>query len=220
MTARMLCPKCRNKISLEDINVSTDVVLCRRCGETWKYSELLEEGVFLEMDLGNPPKGVWFKQNPPNGFEVGTTTRSFLALFLIPFMCFWSGGSLGGIYGTQIVHHKFDWRMSAFGIPFLIGTFFLGGVSMMSVFGKTLIRVEGDNGLLFTGVGSIGWCRRFKWSDITSIRTTEGRGSKGSVYQQITLYGKKTYNFASSLREDRRKFMIGALQKMRRNSGR
>jgi hypothetical protein len=59
------------------------------------------------VDLDDPPRGAWY-QVEFNGFVVGATTRHPIPLFLVPFMCVWSGGSLGGIYGSEFVHGTFD----------------------------------------------------------------------------------------------------------------
>lgn len=56
-----------------------------------------------------------------NGFEISATTESPIAFFLVPFMLVWSGGSLGGIYGTQIANGHFNLFLSLFGIPFCNG---------------------------------------------------------------------------------------------------
>lgn len=220
MILKSLCPKCRAKIPLEDINVSTDLALCRRCGESWKYSELVEESTFADIDLARPPGGAWFKQVQPNGFEVGATTRSAGAFFLVPFMCVWSGGSLGGIYGSQIYHHKFDLLLSLFGIPFLLGTLVLGSSALMTVFGKVLVRIQGNDGLVFTGVGPVGWRRRFKWNEVSTIGTTEKNGNRGSASTQIKLEGSKRINLAAGIKEARMEFMLGALRQLRRRAGR
>ena len=51
--------------------------------------------------------------------SLGATTRSPIAFFLVPFMCVWSGGSLGGVYGSQVLNGEFDLGISLFGIPFI-----------------------------------------------------------------------------------------------------
>ncbi len=108
MRRGLLCPKCRREIPLEDVNVSTDIALCRQCNQPWSYAELVEESNEQAFDPTRPPRGAWFRQNPARGFEVGATTRNAGAFFLVPFMCVWSGFSLGGIHGSQIVKGHFN----------------------------------------------------------------------------------------------------------------
>src|SRR5687767_8011351 len=115
----MNCPKCETEIPLEDINVAQDIALCRKCAESFSFAELAQDEAIPEVDLNHPPKGMWFNRTP-DGFELGSSTRSGVAFFLVPFMCLWSGGSLGGIYGSQIVKGDFNLAMSLFGLPFLL----------------------------------------------------------------------------------------------------
>jgi len=220
MRSKTLCPKCHSEIPLEDVNVATDIALCRRCSQTWSFAELVDDERTGNFNLKSPPRGTWFRENPPTGFEVGVSTRSGLAFFLVPFMCIWSGFSLGGIYGSQIAKGQFNPGMSLFGIPFLIGTLFLGGTAAMAICGKVTVSVDRDNGVIFTGVGPIGWRRRFNWRKVSAIRRTEKSGSRGSVSQQITFEGERQFNFASGVKDERLNFMLAALRKKWRESGR
>lgn len=210
------CPTCRTSIPLEDINVANDVALCRGCRQNFSYAELIGAGgATNEVNLNTPPGGAWFTRTT-RGFEVGASTRSAFALIMVPFMCVWSGGSLGGIYGKQIVDGKLNIGMSLFGIPFLLGTVVLGSVAVMMVCGKVVVRVEGDDASIFTGAGPIGWTRRFSWADISSVRTSEKRSGRGASSEQITLEGQRRIDLASGLNSERRHFMVAALRRMRR----
>ena len=117
----IMCPSCRSKIATADINVSTDVALCRACGNTLSLSEIVGGIRTGPINLKSPPSGAWYEPTP-NGFTAGATTRSWFALFIVPFTCVWAGGSMSGIYGTQIASGHFNLGTSIFGIPFLIGS--------------------------------------------------------------------------------------------------
>jgi hypothetical protein len=207
------CPSCRREIPTEDVNVEKDIALCRACNQTFSFAELLQaQASGVTVDLDRPPKGAWFREDM-TGFEVGSTTRSATALFLVPFMCVWSGFSLGGIYGTQIYQHKFNLATSLFGIPFVLGTVILGSLALMTTFGRTVLSVNGDQGKIFTGVGPIGWTRKFKWTGIREV--SEGIGNvqrNGRYQQQIVLQGDTRLTFGSGIREDRRYFILNALR--------
>lgn len=206
-----VCPKCRVEIPLDDVNVASDIAVCRRCEQRFDYSALVEEQEEPPVDMNRPPKGAWFKRTP-GGFEVGSTSRSPIAFFLVPFMCVWSGGALGGIYGSQIMKGKFELGQSLFGIPFLLGTLLFGSIAAMAACGKIVVRVDGKNGEVFTGVGPIGWRRRFQKDDVTGVRRTERRSRKGQVADVITLEGRKPINFASGIKAARLTFMLAALR--------
>lgn len=210
---KAVCPKCREAIPLEDVNVSTDLALCRRCEASFSYAELVAEQESGPVDLNRPPKGVWLRRHS-RGFELGATTRSPVAFFLVPFMCVWSGGALGGIYGSQIVKGQFNLMMSLFGIPFLLGTLLFGSIALMAACGKVVVRVDGKNGEVFTGVGPIGWRRRFERDGVTAVHRTEHRGSKGRVSGQITIEGRQRINLAAGLKAERFDFMLAALRQL------
>ncbi len=220
MQSKLMCPKCRMEIPLDDVNVSKDIALCRQCGQTWSYADLIEDSEISDAVPPTPPRGAWFRENPPRGFVVGVSTRSAIAFFVVPFMCVWSGFSLGGIYGSQIVKRHFQPALSLFGIPFFLGTLFLGSVAIMAVCGKVVVTVDGDNGTIFTGVGPIGWRRRFDWRKVATVRRTESYGSRGAVTQQITFDGEKRLNFAGGIKSERLDFMLAVLRKKWRESGR
>lgn len=217
MQAKLLCPKCRSEIPLDDVNVSTNIALCRRCGQNWNYADLTDDSS-TNFDVMNPPKGAWFHEMPPCGFEVGVSTRSPTAFFLVPFMCVWSGFSLGGIYGTQFVKGHFNLGESLFGIPFILGTILFGSIAVMAVCGKVVVTVDDESGIIFTGVGPIGWRRRFNWRNVSGIRRTEKYGNRGSVSEQITFDGEKRLNFASGVKDARLDFMFAVLKKKWRES--
>lgn len=213
MQSKLVCLKCRSEIPLSDVNVSTDIALCRQCGQTWSYADLLADKESAEIDTMAPPKGAWFHEVPPCSFEVGVSTRSAAALFLVPFMCVWSGFSLGGIYGSQFMKGQFNLTMSLFGIPFVLGTLLFGSIALMTVCGKVVVRVDGENGTVFTGVGPIGWRRRLNWRGVSSVRCTESYGRRGSVSRQIKFEGETPLSFASGVKEERLNFMLAVLRR-------
>ena len=219
MDTKTICPKCAKEIPLGDVNVATDVALCRRCGQAWSFADLLADARLIPTEHLSPPRGAWLREPGPGEFEVGVSTRSPIAFFLVPFMCVWSGGSLGGIYGTQIAKGHFELAPSLFGIPFFIGTLFLGSLTLMSVFGKVVVKVRGDEGVVFIGVGPVGWSRRFNWRRVSGIRLTEKWGNRGTTSQQITLEGEKRIDFGTGLSNERIDFLFGTLRRKWRESG-
>ena len=140
---QVVCPKCDGEIPLDDVNVANDIALCRKCEHNFSFSQAIAEATVADVDLNNPPKGVWFTRTP-NGFELGSSTRSAIAFFVIPFMLLWSGGALKGIYGSQISKGDFSLFQSLFGLPFLFGTLVLGAFAIMTICGKFCVRAEGN----------------------------------------------------------------------------
>jgi len=223
---KISCPKCRAEIATSDINVGTDVALCRVCGNTFRLSEVLSNGNPIlssllssfappsgPVDLNSPPAGAWYEP-AGDGFTAGATTRSWLALFLVPFTCVWAGGSMFGIYGTQIIKGHFSLAPSLFGIPFLIGSIFLVSVCAMSVAGRVTVSVHGDRLAVFTGVGPFGLTRIANLSEFKSAREDWGFGSMNSNRQSrvIRLEGSRAMAFGSALNTERRYFLLAAVQ--------
>lgn len=206
------CPQCQQSIPLADVNVATDIALCRHCEQNFALSEIVEEQLNAPTALNQPPKGSWF-QPTMNGFQVGASTRSPQAFILVPFICVWSGITLGGAYGTQIASGEFNPWISLFGLPFLAGTFFLGSQALMLICGKVVVEVQGNQGVIFTGVGQIGWRRRFTWNEVTAFHITPSYRNRQNT-EQLTLYGAKELNFASGLTKPRLNFLLGTLRHM------
>lgn len=83
----------------------------------------------------------------------------------------------------------------------------------MEMFGKVVVSSEGDNATIFTGIGSFGWRRRFGWHDVKSIRLYERGSSESGTLEYIQVAADKEYNFASTLSQARRRYMLKVLRK-------
>jgi len=211
----VVCPKCHSGIPLGDVNVANDLALCRQCGHSFSFADALEEQKADTVDLTNPPKGMWFTRTM-TGFELGASTRSPAAFFLVPFMLVWSGFSLGGIYGTQIAKGHFNLGMSLFGLPFLFGTILFGSIAIMTVCGKFCVRAMSNQGEVFVGVGPIGYRKRFQWDQVKSISVKTRRGSNDSLYRQIVIDADTSIGIPS-VSGSRVDYFLAALRKLRRD---
>lgn len=208
---QVLCPKCGQVIAGDDVNVVTDIARCQKCDEVFVLSSLVQSSSSGPVDVNDPPRGAWY-QPEFNGFVVGATTRHPMAFFLVPFMCVWSGGSLGGIYGSQFFQSKFDLSMSLFGIPFVLGTLLFGSFALMTVCGKVVVSIRDADGVVFTGIGPIGWRRRFEPQQITTVRIEAYRQTDNPSSMTIVLDGAKKLRFGSMLTEPRRDFVANVLR--------
>jgi hypothetical protein len=204
------CPRCGHEVPASQVNVATDVGACRSCDNVFSLSSLVKQDAAPPL---TPPGGTWFDERL-SGFEVGATTRSPMAFFMVPFMCIWSAGSLGVIYGRQITTGQFSLAMSLFGLPFLVGALLFWSITLMNVAGKIRLRVDGDLAELFIGVGGLGWRRRFPWSDIERVNelgtSTRYPGSRGMA---IALEGKRRVALGGGLSSERRYFVVQTLRR-------
>ena len=115
--------------------------------------------------LAPPPKHLTVEQdaaNPSAGVTLVYRKMSKVVFFLIPFTCFWSGISLFGIYGTQIIQRHFILERSLFGIPFLLGTCVLVGIILFSLFGSRRLTIRGGELRLWSGIGPFGRTRTLR----------------------------------------------------------
>jgi hypothetical protein len=215
----MNCPNCGSPLSASDINIEKDIAKCSQCNEVFVVSDTLlnnnpPKSDASNFDLDAVPKGAWFTTDFHNTM-IGATTRSAIAFFLVPFMLVWSGGALGGIYGSQIYTGEFDLTMSLFGIPFIIGAIIFWSLTLMAVWGKVEVTFDKTGGQVFTGLGKIGIKKDFLWSEVDRIVESNYNfkypGSRGF---QIVMEGKKRITFGTGLSEERRYYIFMALNKV------
>ena len=209
----MKCPNCNTEILQEQINISADIAQCSSCKNIFKISENLEYSVEA-FDITTPPSGTWIIKDLDQTI-IGASTRSPIAFFLVPFMLVWSGGSLGGIYGTQILSGEFNWFLSLFGIPFLLGSLLFWTFTLMAIWGKVEVTINNSGGKIFTGIGNIGIRSQFNWDEVSTIKEAlfniKYPGSQGG---KIVIEGKKRISFGSGLNQSRSYYMLKSLQQI------
>ena len=229
----MNCPNCNSVIASENINIQTDIARCQNCNHIFKISDHVlgeEESDDLpveDFDINDPPNGAWMRHEM-NQLVLGASTRSPAAFFLVPFMLIWSGGSLGGIYGSQFISGEFDLFMSLFGIPFLLGSILFWGITALTIWGKIELTFNRYGGEIFTGVGKIGRRQKFDWDDVSKVREvwqhrnrSSRRGARGGMQKSIVLEGQKRLTFGMWLKDSRQYYLYQAtkfiIQKVKSN---
>jgi hypothetical protein len=199
------CPSCGAAISLDDVNVSKDVALCRACGQSTACSLISAAAEINLQSLAQPPRGIRMEEEPGGALRICYRKISGAVLFLIPFTLFWGGLSMGGIYGSQILKRQFSLTQSLFGIPFLIGTIVLLSIISYLLFGKWVITLNEGAGTVFMGIGSLGWTRRFAYdrSTVVCLRVSK------------TQYNTRRYNYvpqkAISVRTGENELLFGTM---------
>jgi len=210
---KIQCPKCNTTLLPEQINVTTDFAFCSACNEGFKLSTCVDRDAVNSDVLGNPPNGAWFRREMDT-CVLGATTRSPIAFFLVPFMCVWSGGSVGSIYGSQIAKGVFDPGLSLVGIPFLIGSIIFWSLALMAICGKVELKLSNvKRSSVLIGIGSLGWTQYFDWRSIQNIREENAAvrypgGNQGVIF----LEGKNRVVFGMGLNESRKYFLLNALK--------
>jgi hypothetical protein len=211
---KILCPQCRQAVPPDQVNMGTDLAFCPKCKDLFRISNSIDEDVVNPDILRNPPPGAWFKREMGQVI-VGASTRSPVAFFLIPFMCVWSGGSVGGIYGSQLAKGEFNLTMSLFGIPFILFSLLFWTFALMSVFGKVEVTL-GKPSSVFVGIGRLGWTRKFDWHAMKTVREDIALMTyPGSHQAGIVLEGTERVKFGTGLNDKRRYFMLNALKQLK-----
>jgi len=177
------CPDCGLPIPASEIAPSAGLAVCRSCEKSHGLEACkaaVPIGSRFQPLPTDPPRGVAVEERM-DGFVLTLSTRSGAAFFLIPFMLVWSGGSLGGIYGSQLHKGEFDLKLSLFGIPFVLGTLLFGSIALMSAFGKVVLEVRNSGLVHRVGFLGLSWTRRRDWTayDRAELQESTRRGKNG-----------------------------------------
>ena len=192
------CPDCGLPIETADLAPAEGVAVCRFCEKPHPLSACQTAVPFEKRNIVPEqavPKGVTLAETM-DGFRLTLSTRSCAGFFLVPFTLVWAGGSLGGLYGTQIAKGQFNLMMSLFGLPFLAGSIFLIALTVMTVAGRCIIELAGGKFSIRLGALGIYRTQSAAWDDVLSCRLTEasrrGRNSYTTTYQvEVAVEGGK-----------------------------
>lgn len=238
-----ICLKCKNEILREDVNVAQDVAYCRPCNLSYKLSDLTHgTEVDPDVDLHKPPAGAWCRKD---GLElvIGATHRSIGGMFGTLFFClFWNGiVSVFVLLAVSATLHLLgvglpEWfpapkmNGSEMGVgmtiflwifltPFIVIGLAMFGAFLSFLGGRSEVRIRNSQAVLFTGIGPLGYRRRFNPTTVTavSIEVKRWRDSDGAAQNKthivIELQDGKKLKFGSSLTEERQRFLAGAIRK-------
>jgi hypothetical protein len=237
------CSRCGKVIPSEDVNVANDVAYCRACNVSYQLSALTR-GTELDanINLSHPPAGAWYT-NDGTGLVVGATHRSLgSAIAALAISLFWNGivsvFVLVAIAGTlrNLGIRMPDWfpapvmndsPMSVgmtiflwiFLTPFIAIGLVMIGTFLSCLAGRTEVRINNAEGVVFTGVGVLGYRRRFDASAVKEVRIDDKqwRDSDGDRRSKTCIVIEtregKLVKLGSMLTEERRKFVAGAVRK-------
>jgi hypothetical protein len=150
-----------------------------------------------------------------SGIEITYRRLSPVVLFLIPFTALWSGVSMWGIYGRQLVQGKFDPAHSLFGLPFLLGTIVLLIIITYLLFGHWRINVGRGECEIFSGVGPLERRRRIRLERASLVRMEASTLKVNNVPQQhiVITTGDEQLKFGATLPAEARAFLAAVLQR-------
>jgi hypothetical protein len=107
--------------------------------------------------------------------------------------------------------------------PFIVIGLGMIGAFLSCIAGKTEVRVDRGGVTIATGIGPVCWNRRFQAPDLKEIRMEEtlSRSNDSGPKKQIVaeLRNGKSIKFGSMLRDERRRFLAAAADKIIRAEG-
>jgi len=207
------CPYCRAPIPLDDVEVQTRGALCRACGQRHALPDPRGEGQRSRVALETPPRWVREQAGPRGAHTVTYKRPSAMAFFLVPFTAIWAGGSLTGIYGTQLSNGRLDLMQSLFGLPFLLGSLLLCAVTAYMLFGRTEVSLGRGRGRVFMGVGGLGRTRSFAYNRLTRVGLCMSNVSVNDVPQEgiYVENGDERMIFGTLMPEDAKRYIVAFL---------
>ena len=165
MSSQYNCPICGTLIPLEDINVSNDIALCRKCGKTTVFSQICDAEYLAEVSAEKPPRGVRIERAAIDGSITICCKRiDKFALIELPFVLFWESLSFYAFCMTQIRNMKFSWTLTLIGLFFLLLPIKDIRNVLFGLFGKHLIMLNHGEGTVFCGIGRLGRTQHFTYS--------------------------------------------------------
>ena len=188
-----------------------------------------------------PPAGAWYHTSPM-GTVIGATHRSLGTAFgLLAVSLFWNGIVSAFVFlainATMFVLHipRPAWFPAAkmngseigvgmtiflwvFLTPFIIIGLAMLGAFLSALGGRTEVAVRNGDAAIYTGLGSLGWRKRFSAQSVKDVRLEDKRwrdtkgALRGSRQIVLEMLGGKPIKFGSMLREDRLKFVAAAVR--------
>jgi hypothetical protein len=236
------CSKCKTVIPSDDVNVANDLAFCRACDLSFKLSELTYGSeLTADLDVHHPPQGAWYHSDGA-GTVIGASHRSVgAALGTLAIALFWNGiVSVFVLIVTASTLRHFgmslpEWFpapkmnggdmgvgmtifMWIFLTPFIAVGMALALAFLSALGGRTEVQINNAQSMVFVGIGALGYRRRFDASSVKDVRIDDKvwRDSDGDRQRKTNIVIEtregKLIKFGSMLREDRRKFMAGAVR--------
>lgn len=235
-----ICPRCQRPIPDGDFHVAKDLAYCRACQESFSFADLMEEAELeVGLDVRHPPEGAWYRSEGADTVA-GVSLRSLsraggalaIALFwngiVSVFVCIALSGTLH-LLGVPLPVW-FPAPTSEKGAPGLgmlcflwlfLTPFIVVGLTMIwgvlaHLVGKVEVRVGKTEGTIFTGLGPLGWKRRFDPRQVESVKLVNEQSRKGQSQTciQMALWSGKNIKIGGLLWGERQKFLAAVLGRM------
>lgn len=211
------CARCGEVLLAEDVNLAQDVARCRVCGYTGPFLGAGQIPKLTDEELAHPPKRVSLQRGFGDTLTIVCHPKRTALWFLVPFTAIWSGVSLAGIYGQQLIQGQFDWKLSLFGLPFLAGTVGLAGAILYNFFGRTRVMLSKGRVKVFMGVWGLGRTREMVYGReaTVSLRTSDFRANNVPQQEIVLASGGEEIKFgAMGLSGEAKKYVAAVLRRV------
>ncbi len=179
------CPHCGAVIGLEDVNVSTDVALCRQCQAVHSFAKLRSQHQDDSI-LDTIPNRVTVTQGI-NGVELVYKRPKTAGIAIGVFGLGWS--SFVGIFATEMFSGEsytingveksgVDTMTLLFLLPFVLVGIGMLCAAVYQLFGAIKLTVRPGHAELFRGIGSIGRRQKFLLSKDKEIAVVDSNISQ------------------------------------------
>ena len=193
------CPNCAKELPPADVNVAQDAALCRSCGYAGPFLAVSTVPQLTDEEMARPPKRVSLRREFGDALTVVCRPKRTSLWFLVPFMAFWSGISMTGIYIVPLATGAFDWKMGLFGLPFLAGTLGFAAAILYVLFGTTTVTISKGKVSVFMGAFGLGRRRELECGKGTRVAIEKSGYRVNDVPQpEIALSsGDRTLKFGA-----------------------
>lgn len=217
------CPDCNAPIPDADANESEGVALCRGCESLHAIDSLGEWGD-LPVPVGvlkdEPPSGCWMSDD---GVEcrVGIRARSAsFGGFMAFFAALWNAGIVFfALQAAKVLATRPSGAsrtpavvLAIFLVPFVLVGVAIGVFALIGILGNVEVTIRGRRGVVFTGLGTIGWRRRFDATRVTGVRIVTSSAESERVIHAVCIDADRTIKLASMATPARRDWFAGALK--------
>ena len=243
--AMVSCPTCHAAIATDDLNMKEGVALCRACDRMWRLGEIAhdpEDAAADEVSEETPPSGCELN-DLGNAVVIRAACRGGSGLFFLFFTLFWNSIvsvfvllAVGSLY-THIVGPLPSWfpftgtsgkgksannmplgmtiGLCVFLIPFVLVGVGTAMAAVLGLAGHYRVTLRGVEGEAFTGVGPIGWTRRFDASTVKSVKIKYADSeTNDKPNKEIVIDADRTVKFGVMLTERRRQWMVGVVRRL------
>ena len=213
------CPNCGKELPLVDLNMAANAALCRGCGYAGPFLQVAAVPRLSDAEMAHPPKRVSLQRDFGDALTITCRPKRTMLWFLVPFMLFWSGISMTGIYIVPLATGHFDWKLGLFGLPFLLGTIVLVAFILNVLVGKTTVTLT--KGKVLVGTHLAGW-KRIREMDcapgtVVSLQESSYRVNNVPQPEIVLASGGKEFRFGAVALSSEAKTYVAAV--LRRAAG-